>query len=79
METALYKLAEFAVGQICEHPEIAGAALLVFVLCNLVVNGLRMAWPKEDERPRWVRFLLGFLDLPALNFWRAVAAFRKPA
>lgn len=42
------------------------AAILV---AAAIVNGLRLAWPLEEERPRWVRFTLGFLDPVALNFW----------
>ena len=47
-----------------EHP--AEAAILVAVA---IVNGLRLAWPLEEDRPRWVNFTLGFLDPIALNFW----------
>ena len=72
MDDALFKLATWAVTAICNHPSLAGAGLVVFVLCNLTVNGLRMAWPVQTERPRWVNFFLGFLDLGALNLWRLV-------
>lgn len=41
----------------------------IVLVANAVVNGLRMAWPVEPERPRAVRFLLGFVDPFALNFW----------
>lgn len=70
------RVAESLVNTICEHPTLVGVAVVVFVVCNLTVNGLRMAWPKEEERPRWVRFLLGFLDLGALNVWRLVGMLR---
>ena len=78
MDTALYKLATVLVAAICEHPSIVAGAACVFVLCNLTVNGLRMAYPKQDERPRVVNFLLGFLDIGALNFWRLVQMFGRP-
>jgi len=77
MEDALYKLATDLVNTICEHPSVAAGFAIVFAVCNLTVNGLRLAWPKEEERPRLVLFLLGFLDVGALNFWRLVNVFRK--
>ncbi len=41
----------------------------VNLLANALANGLRMAYPVEAERPRAVRFALGFIDPFALNFW----------
>ena len=78
MDTVLYKLAEWMVSTICDHPELAGAGLVMFVLCNLTVNGIRVAYPNESERPRWVSFWLGFLDLGALNVWRWFDKTKRP-
>lgn len=41
----------------------------IVLVANAVVNGFRMAYPVEAERPRAVRFVLGVLDPFALNFW----------
>ena len=78
MDDALFKIATGVVTLICDHPSAVAVGLCVFLLCNLTVNGLRTAWPKEEERPRLVRFLLGFLDIGALNFWRLLQMLRKP-
>lgn len=53
------------------HPAIAGVILAAMLVAVAGVCGLRMAWPVRAERPRWVRFALGVLDLFALNFWDA--------
>lgn len=66
------KISEWLVGFICDHPTFVGVAAGVWLLSTLTVNGLRMAWPKYDEQPRAVRFLIGFLDIGALNFWNIV-------
>lgn len=61
-----------AVGRaVLAHPGIAGAILAAMLVAVAGVCGLRMAWPVKAERPRWVRFTLGVLDLFALNFWDA--------
>ncbi len=49
---------------ITEHP-IETAV----VVANAIVNGLRLAYPLDQDRPRAVLFILGFLDPVALNFW----------
>lgn len=41
----------------------------VNLLANALANGLRVAYPVEAERPRGVKFALGFIDPFALNFW----------
>jgi len=41
----------------------------IVLVANALVNGLRMAYPVEADRPRQVRFILGFVDPFALNFW----------
>lgn len=69
--------AEWIVNFIATYPQTVQWCLVVFVLCTLTVNGLRMAWPDDNDRPRWVRFLLGFLDIGALNFWRGVNAMKS--
>jgi hypothetical protein len=78
VDSALFKLATWAVDAICSHPSLVAGALVVFILCSLTVNGLRSAWPLEAERPRLIKFLLSFLDIGALNFWRLIQAFKKP-
>lgn len=78
MDALFARVAEWVVGVLCEHPEIAGAALVVFVVCNLTVNGIRVAYPVEADRPRWVSFWLGFLDLGALNVWRWFDRTKRP-
>lgn len=47
------------------HPWI----LLVFFAAVCTVTGLRAVWPVRSERPKWVAFLIGFMDLFAMNFW----------
>jgi hypothetical protein len=71
-------IAEWVVNTTANHPELIGWAVGIFVVCTLIVNGLRVAWPLEAERPRWVRFLLGLLDFGALNFWRFLQPKAKP-
>lgn len=78
MEKIADGISSWLVTQICEHPMAVAVAAVLFLLCSLTVNGLRMAWPEEKERPRWVRFALGFLDLGSLNFWRLFHSFTRP-
>ena len=47
------------------HPWI----LLVFFAAVCTVTGLRAVWPVRSERPKWVAFVIGFMDLFAMNFW----------
>lgn len=70
-------VAEWLVNFIATYPNAVGWFAAVFAISTLTVNGLRMAWPNDDDRPRLVRFLLGFLDIGALNFWRGVNALKK--
>ena len=71
-------IADWVVSTAIAHPELIGWGLGVFAVCTMVVNGLRVAWPLEADRPRWVRFLLGLLDFGALNFWRYAQRGPKP-
>ncbi len=70
------KISEWLVNFIATYPQAVGYFAAVFALCTLTVNGLRMAYPEDADRPRLVRFLLGFLDIGALNFWRPVNALK---
>ena len=71
-----HAVAEWLVNFIATYPQAVGWGVVVFGLSTLTVNGLRMAWPVDTERPRVVRFFLGFLDIGALNFWRSVNALK---
>lgn len=57
------------------HPRAVGGVVAYFVLASSLINGLRTAYPDDATRPRWVRFVLGFLDLTCLNFWTFLRKF----
>lgn len=48
---------------------LEATVITVNLLANALANGLRMAYLVETDRPRWVKFALGFIDPFALNFW----------
>lgn len=50
----------------------AHPAETLILVANAISNGLRLAYLDEADRPRWVRFVLGFIDIPALNWWSPV-------
>jgi len=65
----LETLAKLLADQVHAHPTIASVLLFVVVFAVLVTNGCRLAYPNFSEMPRSVRFIVGFLDPIALNFW----------
>lgn len=71
------KLAEWLVNFIATYPNSVGVFLVVYVVSSATVHGLRLAYPVEAERPRLVNFLIGFLDIGALNFWRPISAIKS--
>lgn len=65
META----AKWFADQVHAHPTASAVLLIVWLSAVLLTNGLRFAYPTYQEMPRSVRFVIGFCDPLALNFW----------
>lgn len=51
------------------HPVLFMVIICAVLLAILAVNGLRLAYPDKADRPRWVRFTLGFFDPITGNLW----------
>ena len=71
MEAIVRWLAE----QAHEHPAAIGVVGGVWLLSVFVTNGLRFAYPSFAEMPRAARFVVGFCDPLALNFWNLAREF----
>ena len=70
METVVRWLAEHAHA----HPTAIGVIGGVW-LFSVFLNGLRFAYPSFAEMPRMARFVVGFFDPLALNFWNLARKF----
>src|SRR6185295_7656803 len=55
------------------HPKV----LAVMVVALLTDNALRSVWPDYTTRPKWVRFVTGFIAPFVGNFWLALVFFAK--
>jgi hypothetical protein len=62
------KISEWAVTAICNHPEVIGWFLGVFLVATLINTGLKGTWT-YSEMPKWARFVLYFTMPMALNFY----------
>lgn len=62
------KIAEWAVGFICDHPTLVGWLIGTFVVATLVNTGIKFTWTYA-ETPRWARFILGVTMPLAFNFY----------
>ena len=71
METVVRWLAE----QAQAHPVAIGVVAGVWLLAVFLTNGLRFAYPEFAEMPRFARFVVGFCDPLALNFWNLARKF----
>jgi len=65
----LETVVKFLADQVQQHPTFAAWLVALITVAVLVTNGCRLAYPNFSEMPRSVRFIVGFLDPIALNFW----------
>jgi len=62
------KVAVYLVNLIANHPVAIPVALGTFIFATLINHGIKLTWT-YTEMPRWARFILGFTEPLALNFY----------
>jgi hypothetical protein len=64
----IHSIAEFIVNTTANSPSLVPHGVGLFFLATLVNNGLKCAW-RDEDMPRWAKFLLGFSMPLAGNFY----------
>jgi NADH:ubiquinone oxidoreductase subunit B-like Fe-S oxidoreductase len=63
---------------IAAHPDWVNVGAVIYLLGSFAGHILRVGWPDEMERPRWVKILMGVCDaLQGVFFAPVKAAARK--